>query len=223
MKAHIWHAKRFKMSESLYGYKLAMNFNCKCKRAVLKCLKEHCCIHDESYYVCMQLDACSEQDLINGLNKLCSPEFGLTFAAKIYLNGQCEGNTILYEENKYPFNCIGPVRFNWHPSQNQDTIEKKRSIWIWSHPSIYSQIEAELVSVFKLSKQNESASDSPQTKKIKLNNEDQNGLYYESFDERKIVLKPLKDKLNRFKLLGPMSTNILANLLQTADSSSTEE
>jgi len=136
------------MSESLYGYKLAMNFNCKCKRAVLKCLKEHCCIHDESYYVCMQLDAITEQDLINGLNKLCSPEFGLTFAAKIYLNGQCEGNTILYEEN---------------------------------------------------------------------------GLYYESFDERKIVLKPLKDKLNRFKLLGPMSTNILANLLQTADSSSTEE
>lgn len=45
LETHIWHAKRFHMSESLYGYRLAVHDNCKCKRAVYKCLKENCCIH----------------------------------------------------------------------------------------------------------------------------------------------------------------------------------
>ena len=45
LETHIWHAKRFKMSESTYGYRLPTRDNCKCKRAVLKCLKNYCCIH----------------------------------------------------------------------------------------------------------------------------------------------------------------------------------
>ena len=45
LETHIWHAKRFKMSNSTYGYRLPIHDNCKCKRAVLKCLKNNCCIH----------------------------------------------------------------------------------------------------------------------------------------------------------------------------------
>jgi ribonuclease P/MRP protein subunit POP1 len=45
LETHIWHAKRFHMSESLYGYRLPVHDNCKCKRAVFKCLKKYCCIH----------------------------------------------------------------------------------------------------------------------------------------------------------------------------------
>ena len=45
LETHIWHAKRFRMSESLYDYRLPLSFNCKCKRAVLKCLKNYSCIH----------------------------------------------------------------------------------------------------------------------------------------------------------------------------------
>jgi ribonuclease P/MRP protein subunit POP1 len=45
LETHIWHAKRFHMSDSLYGYRLALHDNCKCKRAVYKCLRGYCCVH----------------------------------------------------------------------------------------------------------------------------------------------------------------------------------
>lgn len=60
----------------------------------------------------------------------------------MYLNGQCEGKAVLYEENKYPYNCIGPVRFLWHPLSVQS---EQRTIWIWSHPSTFKQIKTQLV------------------------------------------------------------------------------
>lgn len=45
LETHIWHAKRFHMSESLFGYKLALHDNCKSKRAVYRGLKSNCLIH----------------------------------------------------------------------------------------------------------------------------------------------------------------------------------
>ncbi len=45
LETHIWHAKRFHMSESLYGYRLPVHDNVKCLRPVLKCLRKYCCIH----------------------------------------------------------------------------------------------------------------------------------------------------------------------------------
>ena len=45
LETHIWHAKRFHMSEPMYGYRLALFDNCKNKRAVYKCLNTSCCIH----------------------------------------------------------------------------------------------------------------------------------------------------------------------------------
>lgn len=167
-------------------------------------------LKDESYHVCHELNG-NEEDLINGLNKLCSSQLGLTFAAKIYLSGQCEGRVVLYEENRYPYNCIGPVRFLWQPS-----ISKQRTIWIWSHPSIFKQVESQLVSIFELTNKSD-GSDSPQTKKRKLDNATgPNEISYES-NNKSIVLNSLKDKLNRFKLVGPLSTSILTSLLETVE------
>jgi ribonuclease P/MRP protein subunit POP1 len=51
LETHIWHAKRFKMSESLYEYKLPVKFHCKCKRAVFKCLKDYSCIHVSEHFI----------------------------------------------------------------------------------------------------------------------------------------------------------------------------
>lgn len=161
--------------------------------------------------MCHELEG-NEDDLIKGLNKLCSPQLGLTFAAKIFLSGQCEGRVVVYEENKYPLNCIGPIRFLWHPSS-----DKQRTLWIWSHPAIYKQIESQIITIFGLKNSKNEDSDSPQTKKRKLENAvDFNENRYES-ENKSIVLKCLKDKLNRFKLIGPLSTTILASLLETAD------
>ena len=149
-----------------------------------------------------------EDELIKGLSKLCSQQTGLTFAAKMYLNGQYEGNTILYEENKYPFNCIGPVRFLWKYKSNDCDKNELRNLWIWSHPSIYQQVENQLKNVFDLNdeKDVDDENTAPAVKKRKLQN-----------DKNKICLKSLKDKLVRFKLLGPLSTTILGNVLKTVD------
>lgn len=44
LETHIWHAKRFHMS-NMYGYRLPLHDNCKGKRAVYNCLKKFCCLH----------------------------------------------------------------------------------------------------------------------------------------------------------------------------------
>ena len=81
LETHIWHAKRFHMSESTFGYRLPIHDNCKCKRAVFRSMRKHCCMHDESYHVCLQL--VGKQDrLVAGLARLCSTQAGLTFRAK---------------------------------------------------------------------------------------------------------------------------------------------
>jgi ribonuclease P/MRP protein subunit POP1 len=228
LETHIWHAKRFHMSESTYGYRLPMFDNVKCKRAVYKCLSKYACVHDESYHVCHELSGKLE-DLLEGLSKLCSSQTGLTFAAKIYVNGQYEGSTILYESNKYPYNCIGPVRFLWKSETDQNNNNNK-TIWIWSHPSIHKQVESELINVFNMSlnvdeaidvdMESTNGDDQPQVKKRKFENDTQDKKEsmipqtYVSNDNKSISLKSLKDNLIRFKLLGPLSTTILSNVLK---------
>jgi hypothetical protein len=137
--------------------------------------------------------------LLKGLSSLCSTQTGLTFAAKMYLNGQYEGNTILYESNCYPFKCIGPVRYLWEQVDINDP-ESFRKLWIWSHPAISQQLEKQFNYVFNLNEE-EKDDDSPVNKRRKNN----------------IYLTLLKDRLVRFKLLGPLSTIILANVLKPVD------
>ena len=158
----------------------------------------------------------TEKELINGLSKLCSQETGLTFGAKMFIDGQFEGKLVLYEADKYPYNCIGPVKFLWKPREvNQD----KRSLWIWSHPSIYRQVEEQIVNVFNLTRKSSATTDnsSPDAKKRKLLDDSSDSTCNPIFTSDLVVLTSLKDKLVRFKLAGPMSTSILANVLQAVD------
>jgi len=45
LETHIWHAKRFHMSNSLFGYRIALFDNSKAKRPAYRGLKSGCCIH----------------------------------------------------------------------------------------------------------------------------------------------------------------------------------
>lgn len=204
LETHIWHAKRFHMAK-MYGYRLALHDNCKAKRNVFKCLKQYCCLHDESYYICYEIQG-EEEKLVNGLNRLCSPETGLTFAAKIYMSGKCEGRTVLYEAGQYPYKCIGPCRFLWKPSETKD-----KTLWLWIHPAVNSQVEAELFKIFD-------QEESPVVKKIKTGHETES-----KCNKNNVKITCLKDELVRFKLLGPVSTPILGNVLRTIDSDGFEK
>ncbi|CAF0708528.1 unnamed protein product [Brachionus calyciflorus] len=209
LETHIWHAKRFHMA-NLYGYRLALHDNVKGKRNVFKGLKNFCCLHDESYYVCHELIG-EENQLVQGLNRLCSQETGLTFGAKITITGKCEGRTILYEIDQYPYNCIGPCRFIWKPGQNENRI-----LWVWTHPSIFKKFENELIKLFGLESDQE---ESPVAKKRKLGSDHE----LNCWKSNNIKLKCLKDELVRFKLLGPLSTPILGNVLRTIPSRNFEK
>ena len=133
------------------------------------------------------------------------------------LSGKYEGKVVLYEKDNYPFNCIGPIRFLWKFNEPKSHEENKINsnpcvLWIWSHPSIYKQVESQLVQVFDLQVNN------IEPNQIKI---DQNETVSESgiFKSLKgnIILKSLKDKLVRFKLLGPLSTTLLAHVLKTIE------
>jgi hypothetical protein len=187
---------------------------------------------DESYQVCYELKG-KQDELIAGLNRLSSIETGLTFAAKISLNGQYEGRTILYEADSYPNKCLGPCRFMWMPVNTNCQQEADRRIWLWVHPSFYTQFEMELLKIFQLKPKinlenlninSESTEDVPALKKRKLENKKTNEVELDSIDmhswtnnQKTIHVKCLKDKLIRFKLLGPLSATILSSVLHVAD------
>lgn len=162
----------------------------------------------------------TEKDLISGLTKLCSQEAGLTFGAKMYTEGQFEGKLTLYEADKYPYSCIGPIRFLWKPREPNQEI---RSLWIWSHPAIYREVEKQLVNVFNLTREISKSDDSsPDAKKRKLLDDSSDLNLNPLYKSNLVTLTSLKDKLIRFKLAGPMSTSILANVLQTVGPESSD-
>lgn len=173
--------------------------------------------------------------LLNGLKRLCSTETGLTFAAKMFINGQYEGKTIIYERDKYPYGCLGPCRFMWKPELDNLTEQSVRTLWLWSHPSFHKVLQEQLIQVFDLAEQvdedfdKEQDESSPQAKKRKLAAEKSTAknsttIRYVSINGNECIeLVSLKDKLVRFKLIGPLSTTILANALKTIDDDSTTE
>lgn len=99
---------------------------------------------------------------MGGLARICSPNIGLTFAAKMLIGGKFEGRVVVFEADKYPFGCIGPCRFIWKP----DTSPENRKIWIWSHPSIYEQIIKELVTVWDMKPANDQSAKEDESPKV---------------------------------------------------------
>ena len=196
-------------------------------------------MQDESYYTCWQLEGLQDY-LISCLNKLCSSDTGLTFASKMHLSGQYEGifryfflipirnllneltqgKVIIYEENKYPYNCMGPVRYLWKPLDT--TTNEKRFLWLWTHPSVFDQIKDQFVKIFNIRSNEDSLTEPPEHKKAKMESDSikVNDLIIKN-DSVKITC--LKDKLIRLKLLGPLSTTILSYALKIEDFSNFDQ
>lgn len=151
LETHIWHAKRFKMAD-LWGYRVPLHPTDKGIRAAYRGSAKHVLLHDLSYYNCIELIG-NEEMLVSKLALLTNTDAGLTFGAKSYLPGTCEGTVVLYHCNCYPFGAIGPAKFLWRAlaSQNDDNNSKNnRQLWLWVHPTIHEEVTEELVSVFEL-------------------------------------------------------------------------
>ena len=89
----------------------------------------------------------------------------------------------MYRKDQYPCSPIGLVTFTWRYG---DTNVESRALWIWIHPAFFHEIQSELQSVFQL--------DSEMT-------------------NLETGIKLIRNRLNRFRLRGPLSYQVLAALL----------
>lgn len=210
LETHIWHAKRFRMIEK-WGYKLPFESYARTYRSCFRASATHCLLQDISYYICLEISG-PESKIIEGLNVHVSDKCGLTFASKAFLSGRREGSVTFFAKNSFPLGAIGPIKFLW---KCEEENERNRAIWLWIHPALYAEVLEALVETFCLVKETVVASDFPETgemKKLQTHNVFESPETYVSVCKQ-IIVTFLKDKLNRFRLTGPLSNAVLVDSL----------
>lgn len=221
LETHIWHAKRFAMVEK-WGYKIPDHPNDKHFRAAFRASAQSCLMWDRSYWNCFELKG-PEEILMDQLNSIVGPD--VSMKRSDVLSGLKESHVCVYQPGKYPLGVIGSMSLLWRPSEDG---KGHRTLWIWSHPSIYVALKSVFLTIFGLtqaeSKDEESAKINPppekkpkkdvNASKIALKNvpfvrvpsySDKNGV---------VTLNDLKDTLNRFRLVGPKVQMVLSRALQ---------
>lgn len=236
LETHIWHAKRFHMIDK-WGYKLPWKPTMKSERACYRATSRYCLLQDLSFMSCLEIEG-PQQVIMEGLAHVTSPETGKTFAAVSCLSGTREGQTIMYECDRYPWNAIGPVSFMWDPSVDISGIQENNSVsnrrlWIWCHPSTFHQIWKELLGCLNLQETNKFTAkvdstsldtDKSENKTMKENGNTKPFIcdkYKTSVvghnADKQITMKSLTGSLLRFCLTGPQSTAVLVDTLQQAN------
>ena len=177
---------------------------------------------------CIELSG-PENSLLGGLIQITGPgdKMGQSFDSSKCLDGRCEGFAWIFHPNKFPNGVIGKVSFLWKPISVQS---QTRTVWIWSHPGFYKEFLSVLTKVFSLEeKLQQSEDEEPAKKKLKFcdpilelklahKNIDADRIpklhgrrFHE--EEEEVTATLLKDTLNRFRLVGPLTRTILKNSL----------
>jgi len=127
METHIWHAKRFHMSQ-LWGHQIPFKSCDRSFRFCYRSVSQHCILMDVSYLQCIEIQG-PETNILDGVNQLCDARVGLTF------------------KSVAPRESIGWVNFCWRYG---DSDPQSRSLWLWAHPAFYQELLVELRNVFQL-------------------------------------------------------------------------
>lgn len=121
------------------------------------------------------------------------------------LSGTRQGKLTLYTYDGYPFSVIGPVTYLWQARQchsgNEDP-DRDSALWICCHPSFYAQALEEINKCF--------------SKSPNLGTSSTQGNSSKTCDSEISVIS-LKDELVKFRLYGPASNLVLAEVLHLAD------
>lgn len=157
---------------------------------------------------------------------MVNPKTGLTFAAASYIKGNRHGEITLYKKDRYPFGAIGLVNFFWRPKAGEN---QPRTLWIWLHPSCFQEALDEFIQVFQLTEENVINKDTPlslgKSKELlrkhidalKLINQNVPFERTPKYIQGNIRMTILKDTLNRFRLTGPLSHQIICKAFKIAD------
>uniref|UniRef100_A0A914XN08 Pop1 N-terminal domain-containing protein n=1 Tax=Plectus sambesii TaxID=2011161 RepID=A0A914XN08_9BILA len=234
LETHIWHAKRFLMRD-IWGYRLAESSYQRGFRPAYRDSVRHCLVRDISYMRCLQLSG-DERGLVDRLGHLCAKQLGPTIAFRAAQDGHVELSLILYRKDRYPMDCIGPVRLMWMP--RHDSEDGDRTLWIWVHPSSAGQLLSELIDLFGLikndsrpleqttagdnTKEAKPAEATSGAKKTRLSLdahkvETMEGTTVEYSSGDRIKLTDLRDQLVRIRLSGRLSLCVLAQMLRLVD------
>ncbi|VVC26851.1 POPLD,Ribonuclease P/MRP, subunit POP1 [Cinara cedri] len=217
LETHVWFAKRFHMVLK-DGYKLPKSSHDKTYRACYRAIGNHCLAQDISYISCIELKGPYDQ-IIEGLMHHVNQDCGRTFKAKCYERGTREGSICVYKHDAYPYEAIGLVSFNW------DTFieEKSRALWIWAEPLVYKQLVNEFKITFNLEQKDFLEVEPQILKKPELIKRMANCLKNTTtfiktpcFINGAVKMTLLKGTLNRLRLTGPLSNNVLSRLLYPA-------
>ncbi|XP_033224394.1 ribonucleases P/MRP protein subunit POP1 [Belonocnema kinseyi] len=223
LETHIWHAKRFKMTEK-WGFKLAEHPNDKCFKANYRAVAAHSLIQDISYFTCLEISGPLDT-LISALAKHSDPSFD--FRNESLINGAKEGAIMFYRKGGFPEFPLGNVNFIWRPrisdertgSDPNEISDSNKTIWLWIHPGSYQEIFHELISNFEFEFKSES-------EEI-FENEEYTDLEKmpSAFKILQVIKTPvyknekcemivLRNSLNRFRISGPLSLSVLTEALK---------
>lgn len=192
LETHLWHAKRFHMVER-WGYKLAQSSCDKTFRSSYRASAEHCLIQDVSFVSAIEIVG-SVELIRDAFARISSPKVGLGVCARMYLSGGHEGTVELFRD--YPLEAVGKVTFLWRPAADGD--DSIRQVWVFVHASFYSDIVQLFRNAFGLT-----------NTKLQTHLHPTNGL----------IMTELKDKLNRFRLTGPLSQAVLTKAFKCQNTS----
>ena len=178
---------------------------------------------DISFYCCIELNG-PQNILLDGLSQITGPveKLGPSFNSPNALNGRREGFAWIFHPKKYPNEVVGKVSFHWKPETGE-----MRKIWIWSHPAFHDEVWQILKSVFSFQEKEKVQNVyevEPPKKKLKFSDvilEQKMGHKNVPRDEKVgqflgnsgVSAILMKDTLNRFRLVGPLSQTSLKKTL----------
>ena len=164
---------------------------------------------DMSYFKLTEISG-SREAILTSLNHMTRPEVGPGF-----LHGPGEASVILFTPGSYPGGVIGEVRYAWAPP-GQDVI------WIWCHPGHYQLFLETLTSLLSLETVTEdvimetedppaSSASSDKLGLVKLEPKLVPPTVMRGADGISVTL--IENRLNRFRLRGPLSLAALRKCL----------
>ena len=151
-----------------------------------------------SYYHRIELEG-DQEDILQGLNVLFPPSNPhLTPRAKMYLNGQFEGQCLVYKPKTNE--CLTPISFMWRPT----IADERRQLWLWCHPASFDALGEILLSLFEPS----ASTDEPPMKRAKNGD-----------GKSPVIVRLLRDQqpFARFRLIGPLAMAVLKHALHPSE------
>ena len=219
LETHIWHAKRFHMVER-WGHKIPDHPNDKGWRACYRAAASKCIMWDFSYLRLVQLEGRPEL-LMEKINMVTRGGAGGSLSL-----GPGEEEVVVYE-GRGGGRCVGRVTYLWRPGQGEE-----RLLWLWVHPAIYHQILQLLTALFDLQGQEEEEQqdEGPDLKKPRLEEpKPPKSVHLTKLAPRllpptvlkstcgQVLITLLENSLNRFRLVGPLSSAVLSHAIQVSD------